>query len=39
MNKEKDRRKVVRVILMEKENGKPKEKKTLCKGQDRTEGS
>lgn len=32
MNKEKDRREVVRVTLMEKENGKPKEKKALCKG-------
>lgn len=38
MNKEKDKREVVRVILIEKENGKPKEKKALRNGQGRTEG-
>lgn len=31
----KDKGEVVRVILMEKENGKPKERKALCKGQGR----
>lgn len=35
----KDKREVVRVILMEKENGKRKERKALWKGQGRTEGS
>lgn len=39
MNKEKDKREVVRVILIEKENGKPKERKALCNGQGWSEGS